>query len=354
MNNVGVTLNVLLISTKSSASGALTILNEIVREFNNDKNINLKIIISSGTKIDNRLKFEVFEYTNKKSLMLNFIFRYLFILKIIKTNNLDYILSLENYIPIKFRVRTGLLVHNSLPFLNHYKQLGIKMYTKTRIQKLYYFLFRNNPNEIFVQLDWFRNTLVKYIRKDNVYTVKTFFGSDIGSFQPNTSKVFFYPSTEFIYKNHLTIIEALTDQLISEDFVIIFTVSQDFVDNLLTNFENSNVLSKKIIASGYLNREEVLTMMKTSTIIFPSKIECFPTPLAEAIKIGAPILAVNEPYAVEFLEGYDNYILFSDSSSLSECMKDIIKKQIFNCSSVFKSNASYYPSLVETIRNNLN
>lgn len=342
---------ILIISTKSQSSGALTILNEIIQEFNLNSFFKVKVLISHGTEIDNRIVDEIFIHKKRHNLILNLFHKYALVHSIITTNKIDYILSLENFVPLRFNIRTGVLIHNSLPYLNDISDLKFRMYSRTRLLGFYYQLFKNNIDDIYVQLDWFKDKLTEHIGEKEVTTVRTvFFNSEFKHIEFNSNRKFLYPASEYNYKNHKLIVEAITEEIIHDDFLIYFTVSEEFKAKVIKNHPFYSVLDKKIIATGYLNRSELIDLMRNTILLFPSKIECFPTPIAEAVKIGAPILAINKPYAVEFLKGYDNYDLFNNSFELASLLKKIINNGWNLQSSLFKSDANEYPSILEVIQ----
>ena len=80
-----------------------------------------------------------------------------------------------------------------------------------------------------------------------------------------------------------------------------------------------------IIALGRLSRAEVLTKLAQSTLIFPSLIETYGLPLAEARALGSLVLAADLPYAREVLDGYENAYFFDPRSpkELADLMEEV-------------------------------
>ena len=81
---------------------------------------------------------------------------------------------------------------------------------------------------------------------------------------------------------------------------------------------------------GRLPYDEVLCYYQRATLVFPSYIETFGYPLAEARKVGTVVLAADTPFARELLEGYENGYFFDPfrPGELAELMKKVITGDI--------------------------
>jgi glycosyltransferase involved in cell wall biosynthesis len=79
--------------------------------------------------------------------------------------------------------------------------------------------------------------------------------------------------------------------------------------------------------------EEVLSYYKSvDALLFPSQIETFGLPLAEASCFGLPIIAADLPYAAEVLKKYENKILIDPESVClwADAMKNYRFYKIYN------------------------
>jgi len=85
-----------------------------------------------------------------------------------------------------------------------------------------------------------------------------------------------------------------------------------------------------IFAIGRVPREDVLERLSQSTLIFPSLIETYGLPLAEARALGSIVLAADLPYAREVLEGYNNAYFFDPYSpnELAALMREVMLGKI--------------------------
>ncbi|MDR0865179.1 MAG: glycosyltransferase [Candidatus Symbiothrix sp.] len=136
----------------------------------------------------------------------------------------------------------------------------------------------------------------------------------------NTSTVqFFYPATEFVYKNHKILFEAfkIIDEQLTQKIQIFLTVAQDFVED----FQYKNV---KINSLGFISQSEMSEMYASvDALLFPSYLETVGLPVLEAASFGLPILVADASYAREVLEGYDG-VQFIDYKDANEWGKAIL------------------------------
>ena len=81
---------------------------------------------------------------------------------------------------------------------------------------------------------------------------------------------------------------------------------------------------------GRIPYDQVLEHYRTGTLVFPSYIESFGYPLAEARAVGTVVLAADTPFAREVLEGYPNARFFSpfNPKELSALMGAVIVGKI--------------------------
>ena len=81
---------------------------------------------------------------------------------------------------------------------------------------------------------------------------------------------------------------------------------------------------------GRIERERVFEMYQKSVLLFPSYIETFGYPPAEASAIGTLVLASDCPFCHEVLSGYENAYYFDpfDPVKLADLMADVINGRI--------------------------
>ncbi len=135
------------------------------------------------------------------------------------------------------------------------------------------------------------------------------------------TRQFIYPAGPILYKDHQCIVNALKilcDRGI-RDMKVIFTERKEN----LPWVEVPECCRDLIEWRGMIKREELLKLYRTSVMLFPSYIETFGLPLAEACKAGIPVIAADTPFAREILSGYDKASFFkaSDSKALADLME---------------------------------
>ena len=129
---------------------------------------------------------------------------------------------------------------------------------------------------------------------------------------------FFCPTAPAIYKNNDAIFKAC--ELLQKKALrceVTLTIPQQY------SHDNVHCV-------GGLPYEEVITRYAGSTLIFPSYIETFGFPMAEARKVGTIVLASDCPFSHEVLEGYENAYFFDpyQPQELADLMERVMRGDI--------------------------
>ncbi|WP_372998886.1 glycosyltransferase [Sulfurimonas sp.] len=120
--------------------------------------------------------------------------------------------------------------------------------------------------------------------------------------------IVFCPSSAFVYKNNIEIVNALIylkskNQDISR-FSIYITFEKDN-DIELYKIIMKNNLESNFNFIGRISYDVILTYYNgCDLVVFPSYLETFGLPLLEAASFGKPILCTNEDYAIEVIGDY--------------------------------------------------
>ncbi|MGB7604382.1 MAG: glycosyltransferase, partial [Lutisporaceae bacterium] len=143
---------------------------------------------------------------------------------------------------------------------------------------------------------------------------------------------FFYPASEFEYKNHRVLIEAckkLRQEKI-KDYKVKFTLKGDENDYVFKLFNDVKANNLPIEFIGSLSREKVFELYTKSVLIFPSFIETYGLPMLEAKLHKGIILASDCPFSHEILDEYENAYFFDpfDCEYLARLIKDILVNKI--------------------------
>ena len=179
-------------------------------------------------------------------------------------------------------------------------------------------------------------------------------GADIIQQRNNNSiKGFIYPAAPLSYKHMEYIIDA--------ERKIKGQCKHEIVFTFCGNENEYAVMIKKNAADmdnikfiGWQTREKIMNMYCEYGLIFTSSIESFPIPFVEAMSYGVPIVAVDEDYAAEILDGYENKIL-CDPAGLSGAIIEGMKHKTKNCRKMCSDNLeSSWSKVIALILENLN
>lgn len=327
-------MKIVVINTAASEGGAISVLldfyNYLIKS--NDKNEwifilsdlyiketkNIKVIVNKKAKSNwiNRLKWEFYEGKN-----------------FINNLNPDIVFSMQNTLSKGIKGATAIYLHQSIPFQEvkkfsffHKKERKLAFY-----QYVIGYIIKKSlkrTDKVIVQTNWIKKAIINSIKIDSERICKI--SPTINNIEVEVredylkEKIFFYPASAAIYKNHECIIEAvkkLNNQGI-DNFKVVLTLKSNYREILNVNKE----IEDKIIFLGHISRHEVIEMYRKSVLIFPSYIETFGLPLLEAYMVGSFILASECEFSKEILNEYNNVKYFDPFSSdeLSELMKNII------------------------------
>lgn len=239
----------------------------------------------------------------------------------------DVVLSMQNIITFGLKVPQVVYIHQPIPFQktkrfsffkkNEHK-LAVYQYIIGRIIKR----SAKKSCRVIVQTKWMQDAVCescslsreKVVRVlPNVKNIKVC--ANAGDLQKDQ---FFYPTSEILYKNVVAIKKASA------------ALVQEGVEHKVSVTLPKEDAQENICYIGKIPYDEVLAYYQKATLIFPSYIETFGYPLAEARKVGTVILAADTPFARELLEGYENGYFFDPfrPEELAELMKKVITGDI--------------------------
>ncbi|WOQ16968.1 glycosyltransferase [Raineyella sp. W15-4] len=262
----------------------------------------------------------------------------------------DVVLSLQNTFTYGARCPQIVYVHQSLPFqraVNFSLWRGDERFLAIYQHVIGAIIKRSvrHATRVIVQTEWMRDAVVDQVglSEDRVEAILPDL-EDLSAYAfegaPDAG-AFFYPTAAYSYKNNDCIYMAcrLLRQRGTVDFSVTMTV-------------DSPSLDPNVVAIGRVPREQVLEMLSRSTLVFPSLVETYGVPLAEARALGVLVLAADLPYAREVLDGYSNAYFFDPKSpsELAVLMSNIINGNIvrrWDCPEVPRTGA--WARVVETI-----
>lgn len=313
----------------ASSGGALTILESFycyVRDFGGDhewvfllgsdlleESDNIRIIVLPDVKSSwlRRLTFDLISGR-----------------RLISSLKPDVIFSLQNTYTYGLACPQVVYVHQSLPFqrAKHFSLWRRDERTLAIYQHVIGAIIKQSmrrADHVIVQTQWMRDAILDQvgIAGDRVTSVLPDL-EDLSAHRydgPLDAGAFFYPTADHSYKNNDRIYEAC--RLLRQQGVDDFTVTMTL---------DGPASERNVNRIGRVPREQVLDILSRSTLVFPSSIETYGLPLAEARALGSIVLAADLPYAREVLDGYSNAYFFDPASpdQLAALMRRVTTKSI--------------------------
>ena len=322
----------------ASKTGALSILRDFaafISEF--DKENEWYFITGADGLIEPSDNLHVIARPDVKSSKLNRRkFDHLTGAKFLSSLGCDIVFSMQNTLP-KGRImgrdgkpaKTAVYVHQPLGYQTWKKFSPFKKFE--REYAMYQYLIAREiddavkrADKVIVQTEWMKDAVIKKtgVKADKVAQilpevpeVKVRFDAEKWS-----PKRFIYPAGQILYKNHQLIVDAV--KLLGEkgyhDFEVIFTLKKEEAPWIVGE------TSDNIRWAGSIKRDELMKLYAESTLLFPSYIETYGFPPAEARKTGTLVLASDMPFTREVLRGYENARFF-DAFSAEELASYMIQ-----------------------------
>lgn len=234
-------------------------------------------------------------------------------------NSQVIVVSMQNTTPRMRAIDISLTyLHQAIPFLEDFYPSIIKQ-PKLFLIKHFYFYFINHSickerSFLIVQSEWLKE---KIIEKMNIPAGHIFIHRPLplditpSDFIKNKNESFFYPAIYQVYKNHLNLIKGFclaANENSSREYLLELTLDQSIFKELM-DYAGIIPTNLHIKNCGVLTRIETLKKINNAkAVIFPSLVESYGMPIAEALYFKTPVLASNIPYAKELLG--DEGILF--------------------------------------------
>lgn len=241
--------------------------------------------------------------------------------------NPDVVFSLQNTLTFGVKAPQLIYLHQSIPFQT-VKKFSFRKGSERSLAVYQHLIGRvimrsvKKCDKVFVQTKWMKAAVMKQCRlpEEKIAAIKPTVG-DISSYNTNLPfhpDRFFYPTAPAIYKNNAAIFKAC--ELLSQK-----GIACDVTLTLPEHFSKDNIR-----CVGRLPYSEVIEKYAQSTLIFPSYIETFGFPMAEARKVGTVVLASDCPFSREVLDGYENAYFFDPfkPEELAHLMERVITGSI--------------------------
>lgn len=318
---------ILVVCHSSKSLGALEVIRFLAKESKKSANCDFQFGVFAGASLPQGVKkaYEV----SLKSFYQRWVFERSVLPEIIKKNNFDYVLSIQNFNLVNFKIPNGLLMLNGLILIDfNYPIYEIKLRLKIFIQKFMFNLFKSNINDFFVPLPWMKSSSSKAFGID-LNKIKIVHIHEYVSISKKIASVpeqikIIYPARGFFYKNHNLIVRALKlmDMSKVKKFSFEFTLdlSNIYSRILYSDIKKSNLPIEFV---GTIKHEQLMSLYVERILIFPSLVESQGFPLVEAMNMGCLIITIDLPYARESLLNYKNVIYFDSDVSLVSVLESL-------------------------------
>lgn len=328
----------------ASKTGALSVLRDFAAFVrNNDKENEWIFITGAEGLIEESERIRVIVRADVKASRLNRLkFDWFEGAKFLSSLECDVVFSLQNTLP-KGRilgrdakpVRTVVYEHQPLGFQQSKKFSPFRKYE--REYAIYQYLIQGQiidsvkrADKVIVQTSWMEEAVVKSAGVPAKKVVRALPNvPDLSRYRHPmnwNNRKFFYPAGNMLYKNHQLAVDAVKElkAMGYRDFEVIFTVNREDVPWI------EGELPEEIRFAGPLERKKVMELYSEATLLFPSYIETFGFPPAEARNIGTMILASSMPFTHEVLEGYKSVEYFDPFSvkELVKCMQSVLDGKV--------------------------
>lgn len=253
--------------------------------------------------------------------------------RLLKREQPDVVISLQNMPVARYRGRQLVFLHQSLQFcpktFSFRKPEERSLAIRQRI--ICQIIRRTMPRaeHLFVQTQWIKDACVPWLGwpEDRITVVRMQAVPPApAAYTGLSGRTFFYPAAGDIYKNHALVVEAcriLQGEGIT-DYRVIFTLDpgeDPSSQKILRSIEGLPIESV-----GTLPHEQVWETYSRTVLLFPSYLETCGLPLVEARAAGAWIIASDLPFAREALENYPNcaFVDHRSPQALAREMKRVL------------------------------
>lgn len=316
-------MNVFVIATASRASGALVIYKQFIEQLaTRIDNDHYFVFVDPSMPQPNipQVQYVVVNTRGLRRVFFDF-FGFRCLTKQLGISP-DWILSFQNTCVRGTNAKQIVYFHNALSLIevcwNPFKRNERTLFFYTSLYPHYLRLLLKRDVLVVVQANFIKRMFVRRFRipEQQIHVIRPTILKENGDEKQYTqlfdSKYyhFIYPATDFCYKNHAILLQALVElqrekpEMVSQ-IKLHFTLREG-INKVLQRQIEDNGLSSNIEFLGLVSHTHLQSMYRQATaLLFPSWIETLGLPLVEAASYGLPIIACDEAYAHEALDGYE-------------------------------------------------
>lgn len=345
------------VAATPDAGGVYSILSDFYMDVIKNDHENEWFFILAGKYFPESKNVKIIKRSDlKHSKAKKLLFERLYGHKLINSLNPDIYISLQNIATYNVNAKKQIVyLHQPVPFqkekkFSFFKKNETVLATYQHlIGKFIKMSISQVQPTVIVQTKWMKRVLLEQTKaqQDEIVIAHPQINSDTNLKKYHgDGKKFFYPASNFMYKNHELIYKAI--KLLKKDDISNFKV--DFT----LNKDQLEYKDPTINYIGHISRQEVMKMYDTHVLLFPSYIESFGLPLIEAALHADIILAADTEFSRELLANYTNvyYYPYNDPKKLANLMEDVIKGKIKSNQKSININSG--ESLLDTIKKLVN
>jgi glycosyltransferase involved in cell wall biosynthesis len=248
------------------------------------------------------------------------------VLKFIRTNKFDILYPATNTHLVYCILYKLLSPKTKIIFTIHYFRSD-KSVVKRMINIVSYFIVLKFFTKIvFTQSKSIQNYFKKYHIKSKVLSL-----GFSENFKKNNELIetfnIVYLANFTNNKRHLLLLESINNLLKTRNNVVLYLAGSGELKDKISNKVNELGLKDKIIFTGYLNREDVFTLLKKSNVgVTISKSETFGHCIVEPMFFSCPVISTKVGIAQDLLkDDYNGYLIdFEDKNKLVSSLEILI------------------------------
>lgn len=259
--------------------------------------------------------------SNKKSKLASYFIRKKYELvkfrKLLNTIRPDEVISLQNVAVYGVKCKQTVYLHQSIQFSPvKYRFLRKEERSLALRQKIVCRTIRKKlcrADKVIVQTQWMKNAVSEwahYPAKQIVVETPLVSLSPISRETKFMKNCFIFPANANLNKNHQVLVDACRylKKQNKNDFKIFFTLSAESKGIAQRMHEEIIKDNLQIEYVGHLGKQELYEKYQSMITLFPSYIETYGLPLAEARSLGGRIITSDTPFSHEILDGYDKAV----------------------------------------------
>lgn len=344
-------------ATSLRVGGALTILKQFIYNASLNTNFFFYIFVDHDFIVEKQYKNIKFIPLKKRTWFSRIMWDFMGFDKYLKNNKLkiDKVVSLQNT-SINTKIEQIVYLHQPLPFTCHRFSIfsEFKMFCYQRFYSFFIFIYYKDSTKTVVQTNWMKKSFLEIKPNNFIKVIKPSIKLPDVNEGIEQGNQLVYPASPLLYKNHSVILKAISklkrNGLLSDlKFKVTLSHGESPIFDKLVEERH---LQNHVIYLGKLSYDKMCQeYQKSIALVFPSYIETFGLPLAEAASLDLKIIASDEDFAHDVLKGYKNvsFANYDDVDQWAHLIQDAMnsKSEVISSDFSYKSNWNDFFKLLE-------